>query len=326
MTILAGDVGGTKIRLGLHTLKNQELQRTVVKQYESAKYASLSEVIKIFLDENKASVQTACFGIPGPVINGTVKVTNLPWTLSESELSSSLNIAKVRLVNDLVATAAAVPYFAADDFVTLHPGKELGKNGIAAVVAPGTGLGQAILTVKDGKVEALASEGGHANFAPNSEIEAELFLHLKKKFSHVSIEHVLCGPGLLNIYNFLKDTNYAKEAPELADEIKTRPAAAVITSFALENKSDLCVKTLDIFVNILGAHCSNLLLTVLATGGIFLGGGIPPKIMKKLTDGTILEPYLAKGKMRDQVAITALKVIKDDHAALSGAARIAASL
>lgn len=325
-TLIAGDVGGTKARLALYSINQQELKKERTERYESAKYGSFHEIAQHFLKDVTDHPIAACIGIPGPVMNGTVKVTNLPWTLSEKELSETLNIPKFKLVNDLVATAAAVPYFATDEILTLYPGKKLGAEETAAVVAPGTGLGQAFLQMRGGRVEIFPSEGGHANFAPHNDLQLELYRYLRRDSEHVSVEHVLCGPGLSNIYNFLKDSGKFGEPEELINEMKNGVPAAVISQNALQNKYDICVKTLDIFVDILGAHCSNLLLTVLAGGGIYLGGGIPPKIIDKLTDGSILESYFAKGKMRKQVEGTALYVIKDDLAALHGAARLAFQL
>lgn len=325
--ILAGDVGGTKTRLALYSIEGGKLTRQQMERYESSAFKSLEEIISKFLEGKNASPTAACFGIPGPVVNGTVKVTNLPWTLSEKEISEKLNIPKVKLVNDLFATAAAVPFLAGDDLLTLHKGNELGSNGVAAVIAPGTGMGQAILSMQNGKATPLASEGGHANFAPTNDLEIGLLKYLKeKKGEHVSVEHVICGPGLVNIYNYLKDTGVSTEPAELTEAFKNEAPAAVITKFAQEGKFEICVKALDIFVNALGAHCSNFLVSTLATGGIFLGGGVPPKIIKKLQDGTILKSYMAKGKMQKTVEGTALYVIKDDHAALTGAAHLAKDL
>jgi len=324
--ILAGDVGGTKTRLGLYTNDGTELVRKDTERYESAKFESLEKIIEKFLEGKNVEILAACFGIPGPVIDGTVKVTNLPWTLSEKEISEKLKIPKVRLVNDLVATAAAVPYLKKDDLLTLREGRPLEKNGVAAVVAPGTGMGQAILNMVNGEPEVLASEGGHANFAPINELEIELLKYMKQKFEHVSVEHLICGSGIGNIYNFLRDTGYAEEPQELREAMAAESPAPVITRFGQEGKFDLCVKTLDMFTNMLGAHCSNFMLSVMATSGVYLGGGVPPKIIKKLQDGTILKSYLAKGKMQKTVEKTALHIIKDDHAALTGAAYIAKRL
>lgn len=325
MKILAGDVGGTKIRLGIYDISGDSFIREKVERFESARYASLADAVHEFLNDQSFTPAAACFGIPGPVINGTVKVTNLPWTLSEADLSKSLGIAKVKLINDLVATAAAIPHLTDADVITLHPGPPLGSDGVAAVIAPGTGLGQAIICMQKGKAQLLASEGGHSNFAPSTSVECDLFRYLADRFEHISVEHVLCGPGLVNIYNFFKDSGLAEEPAELREEMQSQSQSAVITRYAQEQKFDICIKTLDTFVHILGAHCSNLMISVLAYGGIYLGGGVPPKILDKLKDGSIIEAYLAKGKMRAQVEKTALRVIRDDHAALTGAAFTAAA-
>lgn len=325
-SIIAGDVGGTKTRLALYSDNTGKLERGDFEQFESAKFKSLEDIIDGFLKRHNASPKKACFGIPGPVINGTVKVTNLPWSLSETEISNKLAIPKVKLVNDLVATAAAIPYFSDADRVVLHQGKKVDGDCVSVVIAPGTGMGQAILVSQNGKHSTLASEGGHANFAPTNKLEFELFNYLEKKYGHVSVERVLCGPGLVNIYDFLRDTGFASEPPELKERMSKEVPAAVITTSAQEGKYELCVKALDMFVQMLGAHASNVMITVLATGGVYLGGGVPPRILKKLTDGSIVAPYIAKGKMKAQVESTPLYVIKDDHAALTGAAHIADQL
>jgi glucokinase len=324
--ILAGDVGGTKTRLGLFAKESGGLKRLDVERYESGKFPSLEKIIENFLINKNVKIEAACFGIPGPVIDGTVKVTNLPWEMSEKDIAAELSIPKVRLVNDLAATAAAVPHFKKEDLLTLREGRPLERNGVAAVIAPGTGMGTGILHMLDGVPHVLPSEGGHANFAPTNEIEIELLKYMKQHHDHVSVEHLICGSGMVNIYNFLRDTGYAEEPQELRDAMAEEAPAPVITKFAQEKKFEICVKTLDMFVHMLGAHCSNLMLSVMATSGIYLGGGVPPKIIEKLKDGTIIKSYLAKGKMQKTVEKAALHVIKDDHAALMGAAHIANSL
>ncbi|MCO6430749.1 MAG: glucokinase [Deltaproteobacteria bacterium] len=324
--LLAGDVGGTKTRLGLFEPHGKTTKRLAVERYESGKFDSLEEIIKTFLDQHKARPKVACFGIPGPVIEGRVKVTNLPWELSERSISDSLDIPKVKLVNDLVATAAAIPAFTEKEILTLHRGNPPVGDGVAAVVAPGTGLGQAFLYQDGGRNYFLASEGGHSNFAPTNEIEFELHAFITRRYGHASVERVLCGPGLVNIYEFLKEGGHAEEPLELSEKMRTELPTAVIASTGQEGTYPITKMALEMFISILGAHASNVMITVLATKGVYLGGGIPPRIIEKLQEGGIMKSYLDKGKMARQVEAAPLHVIKDDHAALLGAAEIAFSL
>jgi glucokinase len=328
--IIAGDVGGTKARLGLFERKTGKLELVVSEQFKSREFSSLEEILKLFLERYNGgtsnNLEAACFGLPGPVINGRVKVTNLPWEVALIDIAQRLKISKIKLVNDLVSTAAAIPNFGPESLTTIYDGKGFDRAGSCVVVAPGTGIGHSLIHREGGWSVLLASEGGHANFAPTNDLEIDLLRYLQKQLPHVSVESVLCGPGIGNIYNFLKDTGRG-EAPE---EMKTPEAqenpASVITKLALAGSSDMCVQTLNMFCSMLGAHCSNILLTYLSTGGVFLGGGIPPKILPFLQNGSFLQGYLKKGKQKERVESTSVFLIKDDHAALYGAAAIAVTL
>jgi glucokinase len=324
--ILAGDVGGTKTRLALYEQVGTQLERKAIKEFPSRDYPHVEDIAKKFFSEHPAKVTAACLGVPGPVSHGIVKITNLPWQLSEKELSSSLGIPKVRLVNDLVATAAAIPSFKPENVFTLHKGSEDREKKVFAVVAPGTGLGHALLYIEDGQHHVLASEGGHANLAPTNELEIELLKYLTPKFPPVSVERVLCGPGLVNIYSFLKDTGVAKEPPELTARLAQGDQAATISKAGLSGEFEICAKTLDLFASMLGTHAGNIMLTFMATGGIYLGGGIPPKICDKLAEGKVAQSFLNKGKLSHVVQSTPLHVIKDDFAAVVGAASLASRL
>ena len=271
-------------------------------------------------------IRSACFGVAGPVINGRAKITNLPWSLSEREIIQQTGIRKVKLVNDLVATTEAIPCLEKNDIVTLHPGESNQNSKVCAVLAPGTGLGVAFLIYLSGAYQAFPSEGGHADFAPSTGIEIELLQYLKTKFHHVSYERILCGKGLVTIYEFLKEAYFVEELPEIRQRFQSHDPAAVISTMAIKEEDKLCVQALDIFTSILGAQAGNLALTFMANGGIYLGGGIPPKILKKLTDGSIVSAYLNKGRLSDVVLKMPLHVIGNDHAAILGAASIAAKL
>jgi glucokinase len=329
--IIAGDVGGTKARIGLFARRAEKVELIVSERYASGEFSNLESIIERFLKQHQGSVtgrlEAACFGLPGPVIDGRVKVTNLPWEVAQSEVASALRVSKVKLVNDLVSTAAAIPNFSPESLATIYDGKgEVNRSGSCVVVAPGTGLGHSLIHREPGWSVLLASEGGHANFAPTDDIEIELLEYLQKKLPHVSVESVLCGPGLVNIYSFLCDSGRGIPPAEMAQAQTAVDKAAIITTMALAGKSDVCVSALEMFCSMLGAHCSNIVLTYLATSGVFLGGGIPPKIIDFLSKGSFVSGYLKKGKQLEQVEATPVFVVKDDHAALYGAAAIAATL
>ncbi len=323
--LLSGDAGGSKTRLALFEFENGRLAKTELETYISKDFPDLQTIIALFLGRYRVHIEKACFGVPGPVVDGEAQTTNLPWTLQESEIRQASGISSVTLVNDLVATAAAVPLLGPDDLFPLHQGKKAETAEMKyAVLAPGTGLGQAFLHVESERAVVLPSEGGHADFAPTTALQIELLQYLQPRFGRVSYERVLSGPGLENIYNFLKTSRYATEPPELAQRLKEGDPAAVISGVGLAGQNELCVKALDIFAEILGAQAGNLALNFLATGGVYLGGGIPPKLCKKLKDGTAVAAYLNKGRLSNLVADTSLFVIQDEQAALLGAAAIAA--
>lgn len=329
--IIAGDVGGTKARIGIFARHAGKVELVVSDQYASKDFASLEEILAKFLATYKTSItghlETACFGLPGPVVNGRIKVTNLPWEVTQSEVSASIKVQKTKLVNDLVSTAAAIPSFQPKSLQTVYDaGGTADTGGSCVVVAPGTGIGHSLIHREGGCSVLLASEGGHANFAPTNEEEIDLLRYLQTKLPHVSVESVLCGPGLFNVYSFLKDTGRGEEPAEDRETGAPPVSASVIANRAIAGTSDLAVKALNMFCYILGAHCSNIVLTYLSTGGVYLGGGIPPKIAPFLLNGSFVAGYLKKGKQRERVEATPVFIINDDYAALYGAAVIASTL
>ncbi|NDC37582.1 MAG: glucokinase [Proteobacteria bacterium] len=330
--ILAGDIGGTKTRLALYAAHSSggdgvPLQQVALKQYRSSDAPGLAAIIKDFLSNQRGAIAAACFGIPGPVVDGMVRTPNLPWLLSERELSGELGIPRLKLVNDLVATTASVPHLGPEGLITVHPGSPKGSATTRAVLAPGTGTGQGYLCEVNGRFIPFASEGGHTNFAPTTELEDRLLVYLRAKVKgRVSVERILCGPGLVNIYEFLKYSDLAQEPEELKSRFGSTDAAAIISAAGLAGEFDICVQSLDMFAHILGSYAGDLVLTYMATGGVYLGGGVPPKIAPKLLTGTLLSGYLNKGRLTDVVKSTPLFIIKDDHAALLGARSIAAAL
>lgn len=332
MTLLAGDVGGTKTRLGIYEQSGSGLELLNSERYVSRDFPSLVAIIETFIGSNTAilagrTIKAAAFGIPGPIVNERVKVTNLPWEFGAQEVRDFLGTKSVALVNDLVATAAAVPVMDKENFIEVYPGNGTPISGdLGLVLAPGTGLGQAYIFHQSGRYWFLPSEGGHANFAASTDLEQGLLRYLKTKLPHVSVESVLCGPGLANIYSFLRDTEVAPEPPELRDELEGSDRGAVIAKHAMNETHEIAVVALTMFCRFLGAHASDTVLSSLTTRGVYLGGGISPKIAPFLVKGAFMEGYLDKYKCKDRVEATAVSIINDDRAALIGAGNIAAQL
>ncbi|RME01393.1 MAG: glucokinase, partial [Calditrichaeota bacterium] len=298
--ILAGDVGGTKTRLAFYEKQDSQMVCRAIETYPSRDYSDICAVLQAFLRQHAFPVTRAAFGVPGPVVDGVADMmVNLPWKVEESQLAAFLKIDKVKLVNDLVATTASLPHLQPEKLLTLHPGEAAGPGERFAVLAPGTGLGQGFLFFdrNSGRYHVLASEGGHADFAPTNEIQTELFRYLRAKFSRVSYERVLSGQGLVNIYEFLRECGKAEAPAELQQRLAQQDAAAVISGSALTGEFKICVMALDIFAAILGAQAGNLALLLTATGGVYVGGGIAPKICQKLADGTTVAAYLNKGRL-----------------------------
>jgi glucokinase len=293
----------------------------------SEEAADFGALLKRFRSQHPATVRGACFGAPGPVVAHEVIPTNLDWKVTEDQIRAALGIDSVKLVNDLEATAAAVPHLDPGQTLTLHEGcPHQHAQRRYVILAPGTGLGQAFLVVAGGEPMIFASEGGHADFAPTSPQQVDLLRYLSGRFPRVSYEHVLSGPGLENIYDFLRDTVYLEEPAVLAERLGREDRARVISEAGLGREFPICTQAVDLFAVILGAQAGNLALGFVAHDGVFLGGGIPPKMRQKLREGPTVEAFLKKEKMADLVSRIPLRVILDDHAALLGAASIAARI
>jgi glucokinase len=255
-------------------------------------------MVREFLGRVDLPVESACFDVPGPVLSGRAKLTNLPWILNETTLKKALGLKSVRLMNDLEATANAVPHLVPADVHTLSPGRTV-SGGAVAVIAPGTGLGEAFLTWEGSRYHAHASEGGHCDFAPTDPTQIELLQYLRARFDHVSFERVCSGIGIPNIYRFFRDTGHAPESPDMSGRLAAADDwTPLIIEGALDPKSPdkLCAATLELFVSILGAETGNLALKTLATGGVYLGGGISPRILPALEDGRFIEAFRRKGR------------------------------
>ncbi len=321
--LLAGDIGGTKTSLAIFSSDNGPRSPLAEATFPSDVYPSLETVVREFLSEVKASVHRASFGVAGPVVGGQAEITNLPWVLDETRLADALGLTTVRLLNDLDSVAYAVPILEKDDLHTLSEGHPV-VDGALAIIAPGTGLGEAFLTWHGSRYIPHASEGGHADFGPTSPLEVGLLQYLLDRFEHVSYERVCSGLGLPNIYAYLRDSGYAEEVPSLAQQLAAaEDPTPIIVKAALDEGThhELCLATLNTFVSILGAEAGNLALKVVATGGVYLGGGIPPRILPVLANGEFMHAFQSKGRLSELVTQIPVHVILNPEAALMGAAR-----
>jgi len=316
--LLAGDIGGTKTHLALCSPEGGPTPQ-VRATFKSNDYANLEAVIKQFLDDARLPATKAVFGVAGPVMNGRSRITNLPWIISEATLQQDLGFSEVKLLNDLEATAHGIPHLPARDLSVLNDAPP--QSGTKGVIAPGTGLGEAILFFLQGRYHVIASEGGHVDFAPTNLLEVRLLHQLLGKFGHVSYERVCSGSGLPNIYAYLKKEGFAEELPEVREALKqAADPTPIIVQRAMAGDCELSIATLNTFVSILGAEAGNLALKLMATGGIYLGGGIPPKILPKLKDGTFMASFVNKGRFAELLARIPVYVILNEATALFGAA------
>jgi glucokinase len=322
--LLAGDIGGTKTHLAIFSLGDKpEPERQAI--FKSADYPSLEAIAQKFLAETGFRLTKAVFGVAGPVVNGRSKITNLPWHISETGLSQALGLPlpAVKLLNDLEAIAYAVPHLPANDLTALNSDQmDPNLGGHKAVIAPGTGLGEAILFHHNHQYHVLPSEGGHADFGPTNALQMGLLRYLLDKFNHVSYERVCSGGlGIPNIYAYLKESRSTEETPQVALALRqSSDPTPVIIGAAMANESELCRATLNTFVAILGAEAGNLALKVMATGGVYLAGGIPPKILSKLKDGTFMAAFVNKGRFADLLRHIPVYVVLNENPGLLGAA------
>jgi glucokinase len=321
--ILAGDVGGTSTRLGFFEAVGGRLRPVAEQTYRSREHTGLDEIVGAFVAARDLKPAHACFGIAGPVRQGVARTPNLPWVVDAARLASGLGLGEVVLLNDLEANAYGVWELAPADFAVLNAGAP-GAAGNAAIISAGTGLGEAGFYWDGRQHRPFACEGGHADFAPRNDVEAELLLHLWKKLGHVSYERVLSGPGLYLLYEFLRDSGRGPEGPRVRERMRHEDPSAVVSQEALAGSCGLCVQALDLFVSLYGAEAGNLALKILTTGGVYVGGGIAPKILPKLQGGAFLEAFVSKGRMRPLLEAIPVRVILNDKTALLGAARCAA--
>ena len=320
--ILAGDIGGTKTVLALFEEVDGRLRRVGEATYPSREHATFEAILKAFLKEHPGvPLKGGCFGVAGPVLDGAVQTTNLPWTLSEPALADCIGAPRVKLLNDLEAAAFGALFLEPDEFEVLHRGTREPLKGNVAVVAPGTGLGEAMLFWDGERHHPIASEGGHTNFGPRTDREVALLNYLRPKYDgHVSYERLASGMGFPNIYAFLRDTGFAEEPAWLKEKLAVEDPGVAITQVGLAGDHPLCVETLNLFCAILGAEAGNLALMCLAVGGIFLGGGIPPKILPALRGKAFMEGYTDKGRFEELMRSIEVRVILNPRAPLIGAA------
>jgi glucokinase len=319
--LIAGDIGGTKTDLGIYSLESGPHKPLAQTEVHSADYPSLQAMVREFLAQVKMLVDVASFDVAGPVINGHVKTTNLPWVLDERTLATDLGLKAAHLMNDLEAVARAVPALRTEDVITVNKGEPV-ANGPIAIIAPGTGLGESFLTWNDSQYVAHGSEGGHSDFAPADERQIRLLQYLLPRFGHVGVERVCSGIGVPNIYEFLRNEEHIPERPEVAQLIasaKDHTKAIVEAAFDPQHPSELCRATVDLLVSILASEAGNLALKILATGGVYLAGGIAIHVVKLLQTPQFLETFTRKGRFKDLMERMPIHIITT-RAALLGAA------
>lgn len=320
--LLAGDIGGTKVNLALFCAEKGPREALAEATFPSANYNGLDEIVREFLDRTGEQVQKACFGVAGPVVGGRASITNLPWTIDACALAENLGLSAAYLLNDLESIANSVPILEANDLYVLNPGRPEPEAAIA-VIAPGTGLGEAFLTWDGTRYLAHPSEGGHTDFGPMDELQLGLLRYLRERYDHVSYERVCSGLGLPNLYEYLKVSGYAQEPDWLAARIAgAADMNPIIVDAAMgEQTCPLAQAVLDLFVSILGAEASNLAIKILATGGVYLGGGIPPRILSALKGETFMNAFLNKGRFKELMARMPVYVVLNPRTPIMGAAR-----
>ncbi|MDQ6735971.1 MAG: glucokinase [Nitrospirota bacterium] len=351
--ILAGDIGGTKTRLALFDWKDERVEAQTEQVYISTDYTSFEDILSEFLNppqpepvessepdelslhalpslpeaqlKELLKIDAACIGVAGPVIENRCQTTNLPWLLDGDALAKRFDIPTVRLLNDLEATAHGLLELRPGETTALNAGTVPSHKRPIALIAAGTGLGEAILYWDGMEYRPMPSEGGHADFAPNSDLEIDLLRHLRASYLHVSWERVLSGPGLHAIYEFLRDTK-RNEPTWMAERIQVEDPAAVIAEVGLKKQADIGVQALDLFASIYGAEAGNLALKSMSLSGVYLGGGIAPKLLAKLQDGSFMRGFTNKGRYKKLMSSIPVRVIVNDRAGLIGAASVAAKL
>jgi glucokinase len=321
--ILAGDIGGTNTRLASFEASGEDLRPVREESYPSQEHSDLQGLVEAFLADEPERPDRACFGVAGPVREGRAKVTNLPWVVDAAELAAKLAIPRLAVINDLEAFAWALEALPESSLEALAAGEPVAE-GNAGLISAGTGLGEAGLAWDGRRRRPFATEGGHASFAPGNELEIALLRHLAERHGHVSWERVASGPGLVAIHDFSREHRSAPAPAWLADELAAGDPAAAISRAALDGRDEIAAEALDLFVRALGAEAGNLALKVMATAGVYLGGGIAPKIRERLRAPDFLEAFRAKGRMRPLLETMPVILVLDEGAGLLGSAIYAA--
>jgi len=316
--VLAGDIGGTKAHLALFSRTPTGLDLILDRLLPSANFPTVEALITTFVGANELP-ESICLGVPGPVVDGAARITNLPWSLDASALRDHLGVEKVWLLNDLEATAWGIGVLQPSELQTLNGGAR--GTGNAALIAAGTGLGESILFWNGQRHVPSPSEGGHCDFSPRDHLEIDLLNYLIEVFGHVSWERILSGPGLSNIYKFLRDSGRGKEDPRVAERMRSQDPNAVIAQLGLQGKDALSSAALDLFVSLYGSEAGNLALKAMAVAGIYVGGGIAPRIAAKFSDGTFMRSFVDKGRLGNLLERIPVHVILNPSAGLYGAAR-----
>jgi glucokinase len=323
--ILAGDLGGTKTNLAYFIQKGDSLDLEMVKSYPSREYKALGDIVTQMRKSHPSDITAAAFGIAGPVFHGKSRITNLGWEVDARELASLLGLPAVGLLNDLEATAYGTLRLKRNDSVVLNPGIPQ-AHGAIAVIAAGTGLGEGGLIWDGARYRALPSEGGHTDFAPRTELEMDLLRYLLRKHKHVSYERLISGPGLYGMYQFFRLLTDHPEPEWLREQLSSADPSAAVSQAGLDKKDTACERALDMFVTLYGAEAGNLALKLLATGGVYIGGGIAPKILPKLHERYFLEAFFGKGRYEEFMKKLPVSVIVNDKTALLGAAHYAVTM
>ena len=323
MRVLAGDIGGTKTRVGVFEVDGVECRMVEERSYPSRDYSGLGEIVADFVGSDGTDCRAACFGIAGPVTGRRMRTTNLPWVVDADELEGRSGIATVALLNDLEATGWGVGALDESQFAVLNPGLP-DAVGNGAVIAAGTGLGEGGIYWSSREARPFACEGGHTSFSPTDELCDRLLSFLRRIHSHVSWERVLSGPGLADLFRFMVAEAGESEPGWFVEAEQTGDPVPAISGMALEGRCDISVRTLELFARLYGEEAGNLALKVMATGGVWVGGGIAPRIRRFLEDGAFMDGFLAKGRMRPLLETMPVRIVLDDGAALLGAARFAA--
>ena len=329
MTVLAGDIGGTKTLLQLSESGENGLKVCFEKRYVSADFPEFLPMAQDFVAEaaqHGAPASSACFGVAGPVNGRTAKITNLPWTLDADKMESVLKIPQIRLINDYQSVGYGIEALDANDIVTLQAGHEV-THGTRVIIGAGTGLGHGLLVWQGEHYEVVASEAGHTDFAPTNNLQDELLQYMRGRFGAVTWERVVSGMGLLNLFDFMVTTNKGTESDALKQARLNEDPAAAISRFALSGEDELALQTLNLFTSLYGAQAGNMALTGLATGGVYVAGGVAPKIIDKLKDGIFMQAFLNKEpRMRPLLEAMPVRVVVNAHVGLMGSAVAAVRL